>query len=29
MKKTDLMHKLKQPQGISDDERAYLINITW
>ena len=27
MKKTDLIHKLKQLQGISDDERAYLINL--
>jgi adenine-specific DNA-methyltransferase len=27
MKKTDLVHKLKQLQGISDDERAYLINL--
>lgn len=27
MKKTELIHKLKQLQGISDDERAYLINL--
>ena len=27
MKKTDLIHKLKQLQGISDEERAYLINL--
>jgi len=27
MKKTDLIHKLKQLQGITDDERAYLINL--
>lgn len=27
MKKTDLIQKLKQLQGISDDERAYLINL--
>lgn len=27
MKKTDLIHKLKQLEGISDDERAYLINL--
>lgn len=27
MKKTDLIHKLKQLEGISDEERAYLINL--
>ena len=27
MKKTDLIHKLKQLQGITDEERAYLINL--
>ena len=27
MKKADLINKLKQLQGISDDERAYLINL--
>jgi adenine-specific DNA-methyltransferase len=27
MKKIDLIHKLRQLQGISDDERAYLINL--
>ena len=27
MKKTDLIHKLEQLQGISDEERAYLINL--
>ena len=27
MKKTDLVHKLKQLDGISDEERAYLINL--
>lgn len=27
MKKTDLIHKLKQLTGISDEERAYLINL--
>ena len=27
MKKTDLIHKLKQFEGISDEERAYLINL--
>lgn len=27
MKKTDLTHKLKQLSGITDDERAYLINL--
>lgn len=27
MKKTDLIQKLKQLQGITDDERAYLINL--
>lgn len=27
MKKTELIHKLKQLEGISDDERAYLINL--
>jgi len=27
VKKIELIHKLKQLQGISDDERAYLINL--
>lgn len=27
MKKTDLIHKLKQLEGITDHERAYLINL--
>lgn len=27
MKKTELIHKLKQLEGISDEERAYLINL--
>ena len=27
MNKTDLIHKIKQLEGISQDERAYLINL--
>ena len=27
MKKSDLIHKIKQLQGISNEERSYLINL--